>query len=150
MADIKSPEARSRNMAKIRSTDTKPEVWLRKQLFSIGYRYRKNVKTVPGHPDIWLGKYHAAIFVHGCFWHRHEGCKYAYMPKSCVEFWSEKFRRNMARDHEVMLQLNELGIRTVIVWECTIVRAMKSSEEKSKLMQQLHEFLISEDRKLVL
>ena len=75
MADIKSPEERSLNMSKIRSKDTKPEVWLRKKLFKHGYSYRKNVNNVPGHPDIWLAKYDTAVFVHGCFWHRHEGCK---------------------------------------------------------------------------
>lgn len=82
MTDIKSPEERSRNMAAIRSKDTKPEVYLRKLLFAQGYRYRKNYKKIPGHPDIYLPKYRTAIFVHGCFWHRHQGCKYAYMPKA--------------------------------------------------------------------
>lgn len=75
MADVKSPDARSKNMSAIRSKDTKPEVYLRKKLFSLGYRYRKNVSSVPGHPDIYLAKYHTAIFVHGCFWHHHKKCK---------------------------------------------------------------------------
>ena len=92
MADIKTPEERSRNMSKIRSRDTKPEVWLRKKLFERGYRYRKNVSNVPGHPDAWLAKYNTAVFVHGWFWHRHEGCKYAYTPKSQVEFWTDEYR----------------------------------------------------------
>ena len=82
--DIKSPEERSKNMSAIRSRDTKPEVYFRKLLFAQGYRYRLNAKTVPGHPDIYLKKYNTAIFVHGCFWHRHPGCKYTYMPKSRV------------------------------------------------------------------
>ena len=81
MADIKSPEDRSRNMAAIRNKDTKPEIYLRNLLFAEGYRYRKNYAKIPGHPDIYLPKYKTAIFVHGCFWHRHQGCKYAYMPK---------------------------------------------------------------------
>ena len=89
MTDIKSPEERSRNMAAIRSKDTKPEVYLRKLLFAQGYRYRKNYKKIPGHPDIYLPKYRTAIFVHGCFWHRHQGCKYAYMPYSNIEFWKK-------------------------------------------------------------
>jgi len=101
MADIKSPEERSLNMSKIRSKDTKPEVWFRKKLFERGYRYRKHVSYIPGHPDLWLAKYNTAIFVHGCFWHRHSNCKYAYMPKSRTEYWQEKFDRNIKRDQVV-------------------------------------------------
>ena len=91
MADIVSPERRSKNMSAIRSKDTKPEIYLRKLLFAEGYRYRIAEKSIPGHPDMFLRKYNTAIFVHGCFWHRHQGCKYAYMPKSRVEFWQKKF-----------------------------------------------------------
>ena len=86
MADIKTPEERSRNMARIRSKDTKPEIYIRKKLFERGYRYRKNAVNVYGRPDIWLSGYNAAIFVHGCYWHRHNDCKYAYVPKSRVDF----------------------------------------------------------------
>ena len=92
MADIKSPIERSRNMAAIHGQNTKPEMYLRKLLFAHGFRYRKNYKELPGHPDIYLPKYRTAIFVHGCFWHRHKGCKHAYMPKSNVEFWEKSFR----------------------------------------------------------
>ncbi len=92
MADIVSPEKRSQNMSAIRSKNTKPEVYLRKLLFAQGYRYRIADKSVPGHPDIFLRKYNTAIFVNGCFWHRHPGCKYAYTPKSRVEFWQKKLR----------------------------------------------------------
>ena len=143
MADIKSPEARSQNMSKIRSKDTKPEVWLRKKLFSRGFRYRKNVNNVPGHPDVWLAKYHTAVFVHGCFWHRHEGCKYAYMPKSRVEFWSEKFQKNMERDRIVQAELAELGLKTLIVWECTVKRMMKDEEMATKELDKIEQFLRS-------
>ena len=101
MADIKSPEERSRNMRAIRSKDTKPEIYLRKLLFAQGLRYRKNVQKLPGSPDMYLAKYRTAIFVHGCFWHRHQGCKYAYMPKSRTEFWVEKFDINVSRDRLV-------------------------------------------------
>ena len=101
MEDIVSVEQRSRNMAAIRSRDTKPEVYLRKLLFVKGYRYRIADKTVPGHPDIFLRKYNTAIFVHGCFWHRHQNCKYAYTPKSRVEFWQKKFDDNVKRDEIV-------------------------------------------------
>ena len=89
--DIKSPEERSKNMAAIHSKNTKPEIYLRKLMFARGYRYSVNSKSVPGHPDIYMKKYNTAIFVHGCFWHRHEGCKYAYVPKSRIEFWQKKF-----------------------------------------------------------
>ena len=99
--DIKSEAERSRNMSRIRSTDTKPEVYFRKKLFAAGYRYRKNDRRLPGCPDIYLPKYRTVIFVHGCFWHRHEGCKYAYMPKSRIDFWGKKFQRNVERDREV-------------------------------------------------
>ena len=90
MADIKSPEERSRNMSAIRSKDTEPEVYLRKLLLSEGLRYRKNVRNLPGCPDMYLARYNTAIFVHGCYWHRHEGCKYAYEPKSRWDFLQEK------------------------------------------------------------
>lgn len=141
MTDIKSPEERSRNMAKIRSKDTKPEIWLRKLLFSKGYRYRKNVNSVPGHPDIWLPKYNTAIFVHGCYWHRHKNCKYAYTPKSNVEFWLEKFNKNMQRDFEVSEKLNHLGIKSLIIWECSIKRMIKSDSMCAQGLKSIEDFL---------
>lgn len=98
MADIVSPEKRSQNMSAIRSKNTQPEVYLRKLLFAQGYRYRIADKSVPGHPDIFLRKYNTAIFVNGCFWHRHPGCKFAYTPKSRVEFWQKKFDDNLVCD----------------------------------------------------
>ena len=117
MADIVSPEKRSQNMSAIRSKNTKPEVYLRKLLFAQGYRYRIADKSVPGHPDIFLRKYNTAIFVNGCFWHRHPGCKYAYTPKSRVEFWQKKFDDNVRRDSAVKAELLEHGIKCLIVWE---------------------------------
>ena len=105
MADIVSTEKRSQNMSAIRSKNTKPEVYLRKLLFAQGYRYRIADKSVPGHPDIFLRKYNTAIFVNGCFWHRHPGCKYAYTPKSRVEFWQKKFDDNVRRDSAVKAEL---------------------------------------------
>lgn len=148
MADIKSPEERSRNMSKIRSKNTKPEVWLRKQLFARGYRYRNNVNTIPGHPDLWLAKYNTAVFVHGCFWHRHEGCQYAYTPKSRVEFWTEKFRRNIERDVEVSKMLEEKGIKTAVIWECTVKLMMKSEDMKIETLDRIETFFISKDQRL--
>lgn len=95
MADIKSAEDRSRNMAAIKSKNTSPELFLRHLLHTHGYRYRLYASHIPGHPDIWMKKYNVAMFIHGCFWHRHEGCKYAYMPKSRLEFWTTKFEKKM-------------------------------------------------------
>ena len=150
MADIKSPEERSRNMSLIRSNDTKPEIWLRKQLFSHGYRYRKNVNGIPGRPDIWLAKYNTAVFVNGCFWHRHDGCKYAYMPKSRAQFWTEKFQKNVERDAVVARQLDARGIRRLVVWECTVNGALKRPEKTECLIRNIQSFLISEESSLEL
>ena len=128
-------------MSRIRSTDTKPEVYLRKKLFAAGYRYRKNDRRLPGCPDIYLPKYRTVIFVHGCFWHRHEGCRYAYMPKSRTDFWEKKFRRNMERDREVMKVLRNAGLKVIIVWECCIRRMMKDSQKEEATLQRIEAFI---------
>ena len=141
MADIISSEERSRNMAAIRSRDTKPEVYLRKLLFSKGYRYRIADKNIPGHPDIFLRNYNTAIFVHGCFWHRHQECKYAYTPKSRIEFWQKKFDDNVKRDAVVAEELQKQGIKQLIVWECTINQMKKNSEYEAKILSQIVHFL---------
>lgn len=148
MTDIKSPEERSRNMSKIRSKDTKPEVWLRKRLFERGYRYRKNVRNVPGHPDAWLAKYNTAVFVHGCFWHRHKGCKYAYTPKSRIEFWTEKFQKNVERDRRVSIELEKAGIRRLIVWECTVKKMVRDEAFLNQTLESIGHFLRSEETML--
>ena len=98
MADIKSKEERSKNMAAIKGKDTKPEMIVRKYLFSKGLRFRVHVKKLAGSPDIVLPKYKTGIFVNGCFWHGHDGCKYSHLPKSNEFFWEQKIRRNKARD----------------------------------------------------
>lgn len=120
MADTVSKEVRSRNMAAIKSNDTTPEVAVRKYLFSKGFRYRKNVKGMPGKPDIVLRKYNTCIFVNGCFWHKHEGCKYFVWPKSNTEFWKEKIESNIARDKRNYIKLKEDGWKVIVVWECEI------------------------------
>ena len=120
MADNHSKEVRSKNMSHIRSTNSKPEEIVRKYLFSKGFRYRKNVRTLPGCPDIVLPKYHTVIFIHGCFWHRHPGCRQATMPSTNVEFWREKFKRNVDRDRNTEKQLKELGWNLIVVWECEL------------------------------
>lgn len=120
MADIMTPEQRSRNMAAIKGKDTKPEMIVRKYLFSRGLRFRVQVRKLPGNPDIVLPKYKTAIFVNGCFWHGHEGCKYFRLPKSNVEFWREKIERNIERDKESMKALFDLGWKVIRVWECEL------------------------------
>lgn len=144
MADIKTQEERSRNMSAIRSKDTKPEIYLRKKLFAEGYRYRKNSKSAPGHPDIYLAKYHTAVFVNGCFWHRHKNCKYAYMPKSRIDFWTEKFSRNIERDETVKEELFAAGYKCLIVWECTIRKMMKNDVVSQTVISQISDFMTSE------
>lgn len=145
MADIKSPEARSRNMAKIKNRDTKPEEWLRKRLHSKGYRYRKNVEYIVGHPDAYLTRYQTAVFVHGCFWHRHRNCKYAYTPKSHTDFWERKFDQNIARDEVVMNELKKQRVKELVIWECTIKRMMKSEDFEAHILQEIDAFLRSDE-----
>ena len=144
MADTISPERRSKNMSAIRSKDTKPEIYLRKLLFAEGYRYRIAEKSIPGHPDMFLRKYNTAIFVHGCFWHRHQGCKYAYTPKSRVEFWQKKFDDNVRRDAVVRAALQENNIKCLIVWECTIKQMMKSPQLKDQIITEICSFINSD------
>ena len=144
--DIKSPERRSQNMAKIRSRNTKPEVFLKKLLFKKGYRYSLNKKGLPGTPDLYFRKYNTVIFVHGCFWHRHQKCKYAYMPKSNIEFWQEKFNNNIERDKRQLEELEKLHIRVLIVWECTIRKMKKEPEFENKVITAIEEFLADQDR----
>lgn len=120
MSDKLTPEKRSWNMSRIKGKDTKIEVEVRKYLFSKGYRFRKNDKRYPGKPDIVLPKYHVAIFVHGCFWHRHEGCKDATTPKTRTEFWLEKFDKNVKNDQIKQEKLSELGWKVIVIWECEL------------------------------
>lgn len=143
--DIKSPEERSKNMAAIRSKNTKPEIYFRKLLFAQGYRYSLNFKTVPGHPDIYLRKYNTAIFVHGCFWHRHPNCKYAYMPKSRAEFWQNKFEANIKRDYVVRMELQDRDIKCLIVWECTVKQMIKNYENSTLYLEMVETFLKTKD-----
>lgn len=136
MADSLTKEKRSWNMSRIRGKDTKIEVMVRKYLFSKGFRYRKNVAILPGKPDIVLPKYKTAIFVHGCYWHRHPGCKYAYTPKTNVEFWEKKFSENVANDEKNCLKLEASGWTVITLWECDIKRSFESTMDK--LLDQLH------------
>lgn len=145
MADIKSQRDRSENMSAIKSRDTKPELYLRKGLFARGYRYRIAPSYIPGHPDLYLAKYRIAIYVHGCFWHRHHNCKFAYMPKSREEFWKNKFYNNVRRDEQVKLQLSEQNIRCLIVWECSINMAKKKLYSSESLFDAVTGFIDSNE-----
>ena len=119
MADNHTKEVRSRNMSHIRSTNTKPEEKVRKYLFSKGFRYRKNVRKLPGCPDIVLPKYHTVIFVNGCFWHKHD-CQRFVWPSSNEDYWIPKITRNVERDLKNHQILREQGWRVVVVWECEL------------------------------
>ncbi len=130
MSDKLTPEKRSWNMSRIKGKDTKIEVEVRKYLFSKGYRFRKNDKRYPGKPDIVLPKYHVAIFVHGCFWHRHEGCKDATTPKTRTEFWLEKFDKNVKNDQIKQEKLRELGWKVIVIWECELKRNFQEIMDK--------------------
>jgi DNA mismatch endonuclease (patch repair protein) len=118
--DTLTSEKRSWNMSRIRGTNTKPELAVRSMLHRMGYRFRISNKTLPGRPDIVLPKYRTVIFVHGCFWHRHQGCKYAYTPKSRLDFWGRKFEGNVMRDKNNLSLLKKAGWLTIVVWECEI------------------------------
>lgn len=124
--DIISKQKRSEIMSKVKCKNTKPEILIRKALFAKGFRYRINVKALPGTPDIVLKKNRTIIFVHGCFWHGHD-CKYGKYPSSNAEFWKEKQERNKERDQKKIKELQELGWNVIVIWECEI---------KNKKMQQ--------------
>jgi len=123
--DKLSPDARSKLMAKVRSRDTRPEIALRSALHRAGFRFRKNVATLPGKPDIVLPRYKIAVFVHGCFWHAHKNCKRASIPKTNTAFWRDKISRNAKRDMANQRKLRNLGWRVCIVWECRLKNVQK-------------------------
>lgn len=132
MSDHLTIEQRHKNMSAIRSRDTKPEMVVRKYLWSRGFRYRVNNLRLPGHPDIVLRKYHTCIFVNGCFWHGHEGCKYYRVPKTNTEFWERKISRNRERDREEQKQLARMGWHCITVWECEL-----KGERREKTLESL-------------
>lgn len=137
MVDILSPERRSWNMSRIRGKDTKPEIALRSLLHRAGYRFRIHDRRLPGHPDIVLPKYRTAVFVNGCFWHRHPGCSKSYTPASRTEFWQEKFAATVERDARKAAQLRDLGWNVVTVWECELRKEPEAV--LSELMATLRE-----------
>ena len=141
MSDRLTIEQRHNNMAAIKDRDTKPEILVRKFLWSHGFRYRLNHPRLPGKPDIVLRKYRTCIFVNGCFWHGHEGCKYYVVPKSNTRFWLDKIKRNQERDIEVMHKLDEMGWHTIGVWECELKPAVREQTLESLAFTLNHIFL---------
>ena len=124
MPDTLTTEQRHRCMSHIRSKGAKPEVLVRKELFRRGYRYRINVSKLPGKPDIVLPKYKTVIFVNGCFWHGHEGCKHFVLPKSNREYWESKIRRNQQRDRVALKVLQQAGWNVITIWECSLTASL--------------------------
>lgn len=118
--DVHDKKTRSYNMSCIKGKNTKPEEKVRKYLFSQGLRYRKNEKRLPGTPDIVLPKYRTVIFVNGCFWHGHEGCRYFVVPKTNTDFWVNKIETNRQRDEKKTAELEQLGWKVIIIWECQL------------------------------
>lgn len=141
MADFLTPAERSTRMSRIKSRDTVPEIALRKALHALGLRFRLDNRKLPGKPDIILPRYRAAVFVHGCFWHRHQGCKVATTPKSNTEFWIQKFDRNVSRDARVTGELEALGWRVFVVWECELGSARKVSATAMELAATIRDGL---------
>ena len=135
MADVHEPEVRSYNMSQIQGKDTKPEMMVRKFLHSNGFRYRLHVKDLPGKPDLVLPKYNSVIFVHGCFWHVHEGCKYFKLPKTRTEFWRDKLYGNKKRDEDNIKRLKKDGWNVIVVWECEL--KSKPEETLKKVLKEL-------------
>ena len=136
MADNHSKEVRSKNMSHIRSTNTKPEEKVRKYLFSKGFRYRKNVKSLPGCPDIVLLKYKTVIFVNGCFWHKHD-CSRFVMPSSNQDYWIPKINTNKERDERNQARLREMGWNVIVIWECEL----KKNKLESTMQKVISELL---------
>jgi len=140
MADVHNKETRSFNMSRIRSQDTKPEMLVRKFLFANGFRYRIHVKSLPGNPDIVLPKYKTVIFINGCFWHGHSGCKFYVVPKTRTEFWLNKIQKNISNDILNHNKLEQEGYTVIIIWECEV----KNKSIFENLVQKII-FRVNED-----
>lgn len=136
MSDVHTPEQRSFNMSRIRSKDTKPELLVRKHLFSLGFRYRLHDKKLPGKPDIVLPKYRTVIFIHGCFWHGHEGCPYFVIPKTRTEWWVEKINRTRELDRKNVENLENQGWKVIEIFDCEL----KQGKKKETLEMILPQF----------
>ncbi len=144
--DKLNKEQRHRCMSAIKSRDTKPELLVRKFLFGHGFRYRLNHPRLPGHPDIVLRKYRTVVFVNGCFWHGHQGCRHFVLPETNVEFWSAKIGRNRKRDAEAQRRLASMGWHCITVWECQLKPKVRQQTLKALEYTLCHIFL--EDRRI--
>jgi len=138
MTDTHTPEQRSRNMAAIRCKDTSPERLVRSELHRRGFRFSLHRKDLPGKPDIVLPKYRTVIFVHGCFWHRHSGCRYCSTPSSNTEYWVKKFKRNVKRDRHVCYKLRADGWRVILIWECQVRNNTALQSRITTVARQIH------------
>jgi DNA mismatch endonuclease (patch repair protein) len=138
MTDVHSKEVRSFNMSRIRSKNTKPELLVRKYLFSRGFRFRLHKKDLPGKPDIVLSKYKTVIFVHGCFWHGHYNCKYFVMPKTRMVWWLNKINTNKANDIKTINALKKDGWKIITIWECKL----KSAKIEKTLLSLLKKIIL--------
>lgn len=136
MADVHSKEVRSFNMSQIKGKNTKPEMLVRKFLFSNGIRYRLHDKKLPGKPDMVFPKYKKALFINGCFWHGHEGCKYFVIPKTRTDWWLNKINGNRKKDIESIAALKKLGWKVMTIWECEL----KPDNKERKLKSLIKEF----------
>jgi DNA mismatch endonuclease, patch repair protein len=137
MSDVFSESQRSYLMSRIKGKDTKSEILVRKYIFSKGFRYRKNVRKLPGTPDIVLSKYKTIIFIHGCFWHFHQECKEGRLPKSNVAFWKEKLDKNVERDTKNTALLESMGWKVIVVWECELKTVTLRKIRLEKVIQEI-------------
>ena len=137
------PMTRSENMAKVKNKNTQPEVYLGKLLWHRGFRYRLNYKSLPGSPDIYISKYKIAIFVNGCFWHMHENCRYASIPKNNHDFWKNKLEGNVQRDKQNYIKLESMGINVIVVWGCEIKQMMKDKIIEKEKTDNLANHILS-------
>ncbi|MFA6809198.1 MAG: DNA mismatch endonuclease Vsr [Eubacteriales bacterium] len=133
MADVHDRATRSYNMSRIKSKNTKPEILVRKFLFAKGFRYRVNDKKLPGKPDIVLPKYKTVIFVNGCFWHGHDGCKYFVVPKTRTDWWLGKINKNKVKDNDNIQKLKDEGWQALVVWECDL-----KNKKKDEILNNLY------------
>ena len=143
MTDVHDRQTRSRNMAAIRNSNTKPELRVRQELHRRGLRYSLKNKSLPGKPDVLLSKYRVAVFIHGCFWHRHH-CNYFKLPKTNTEFWNNKISENVKRDTEVIKQITDIGYRVLVIWEC--IFKGKNKEKLDSLFENIILWIKSEDK----
>ena len=134
--DVHEPQIRSYNMSRIRSKDTKPEIVVRKFLFSKGFRFRLHAKDLPGKPDIVLPRYRTVIFIHGCFWHGHKDCKYFVIPKTKTDWWLNKINKNIENDQKNIVSLEKMGWKVIVVWECEL-KPVKRDGTLRKLIKNI-------------